>query len=330
MTQKYKLTSETIIRWGKTLYRIEALLSFGTVSAGHKGGFVESEKNLSQKDKSWIWGDAKIWGDAEISGDAKISGNAEISGNAKISGEAEISGNAEIWGNAKISGDAKISGEAGISGDAKIWGDAEISGDAKISGNAGISGNAKISGDAEISGDAKISGDAEISGNAEIWGETKISGDAKIWGNAKISGDAKISGEAEISGNAEIWGDENSFKQDLIAEVLKLPDELEAIRDALAFGKINGSTYSTCGCSCLAGTIAKNRNIEKIESGCLIEENGNKFQVDSSSPRERWFMGISEGNTPENNYMAKRAHEWICEAIVMRDHIRATSIKEAA
>lgn len=46
--KKYKLTNETIVHFGFTLYRIEALMDFSDVKAGDKGGFVQSENNLSQ------------------------------------------------------------------------------------------------------------------------------------------------------------------------------------------------------------------------------------------------------------------------------------------
>ena len=120
------------------------------------------------------------------------------------------------------------------------------------------------------------------------------------------------------------------FKQDLIAEVLKLPDELENLRETIIAGKINGSTYSTEGCSCLAGTIAKHRGIRTVTSGCTIDENGLSFQVDASSPREQWFAMITEGKTPENHEQSRIALEWINEAIAIRDNIRSTARKEAA
>lgn len=47
--KKYELTDETIIIDGKTLHRIKALRSFGSVVKGELGGFVECEANLSQK-----------------------------------------------------------------------------------------------------------------------------------------------------------------------------------------------------------------------------------------------------------------------------------------
>lgn len=48
--KKYKLTDETCnTLHGKTLYRIEALTGFANVKAGDKGGYVQSECNLSQE-----------------------------------------------------------------------------------------------------------------------------------------------------------------------------------------------------------------------------------------------------------------------------------------
>ena len=40
--KKYELTDEFVEHWnGKKLYRIRALVTFGTVVAGQLGGFVE-------------------------------------------------------------------------------------------------------------------------------------------------------------------------------------------------------------------------------------------------------------------------------------------------
>lgn len=76
--KKFELTSETKINiFGKKLFRIKALISFGNVEAGETGGWVEKEENVNQ------------------SGDAWVSGNAEVSGNARVSGNAWVSGNAD-------------------------------------------------------------------------------------------------------------------------------------------------------------------------------------------------------------------------------------------
>ena len=66
MGKKYKLTDEAIQHYGKTLYRIEALIDFGDVDKGDKGGFVESEENLSHDGNCWVCGNANVCGDAKV------------------------------------------------------------------------------------------------------------------------------------------------------------------------------------------------------------------------------------------------------------------------
>ena len=57
---KYRLTDETKEWCGRTLHRIEALKSFGDMSAGEKGGWIEKEENLSQEGSCWVYGDARV------------------------------------------------------------------------------------------------------------------------------------------------------------------------------------------------------------------------------------------------------------------------------
>lgn len=57
--KKFELTSETKINiFGKKLFRIKALISFGDVEAGETGGWVEKEGNVSQSGDAWVYGDA--------------------------------------------------------------------------------------------------------------------------------------------------------------------------------------------------------------------------------------------------------------------------------
>ena len=70
--KKFELTQEAKIYLGKTLYRIKALISFGNVSAGDMGGWIEKEENLSQDGDAWVYGDAEVYGDAHIMWISKI------------------------------------------------------------------------------------------------------------------------------------------------------------------------------------------------------------------------------------------------------------------
>ena len=69
--KKFELTSESIVNiFGKKLFRVKALVEFGSVKAGELGGYIEKEENLSHNGNAWV------------SGDAKVSGNAWVYGNA--------------------------------------------------------------------------------------------------------------------------------------------------------------------------------------------------------------------------------------------------------
>ena len=138
ISKKYKLTDETIQVGDITLHRIEALRNFSNVYKGEKGGFVESEDNLSQDGDCWIYGTAKVCGNARVVDNAKVCGNARVVDNASIYGDALIYGNAEVFGNAKVLTHARICDNA------KVWGNTKVCGDAIIYGRAEVGGDAKV------------------------------------------------------------------------------------------------------------------------------------------------------------------------------------------
>ena len=111
---KYRLTDETKEWFGRTLHRIKALKSFGDISAGEKGGWIEKEENLSQEGSCWVYGDARVYDnarvydDAQVSGDARVYDNARVYGNTRVCGKAQVSGNARVYGDARVSGDAQV------------------------------------------------------------------------------------------------------------------------------------------------------------------------------------------------------------------------------
>ena len=66
--KKFELISEFVTNvFGKKLFRIKALVSFGDVSAGELGGFVEKEENLSNNGNAWVSGNARVSGNADFS-----------------------------------------------------------------------------------------------------------------------------------------------------------------------------------------------------------------------------------------------------------------------
>ena len=51
--KKYELTAESIVKFGRTLFRIKALVAFENVEEGELGGFVEKEGNLDRTSRSF-------------------------------------------------------------------------------------------------------------------------------------------------------------------------------------------------------------------------------------------------------------------------------------
>ena len=148
--KKFELTTEFITNaLGKKLFRIKALVEFGSVKAGELGGYAEKEENISQDGNAWVSGDARVYGDAKVFGNVRVSGNAWVYGNACV------------YGNAKVSDNVRVSDDACVYGDAKVFDNAWVSGDALVSGNAKVFGNAEVYGDAKVSDNAEVSGDAD-------------------------------------------------------------------------------------------------------------------------------------------------------------------------
>ena len=94
--KKYELTSETKVINGVELHRIKALDSFGNVKKGELGGWIESEKNLSQDGNAWVYGNAKVREYAWVCDNAKVYGHAKVFGHATISGDATVGKTADF------------------------------------------------------------------------------------------------------------------------------------------------------------------------------------------------------------------------------------------
>ena len=148
--KKYELTTGTLQFAGRTLHRIKAVKDFGSVKAGEFGGWIESEENLSQADKAWVYNNAKVFDNARVYGDAAVSDDATVCG------YAIVYDNARVYDNAEVSDYVEVFENAIVFGHAKVYGFTRIFGNAIVLGNAILFGHAKVYGKATINGDAKV------------------------------------------------------------------------------------------------------------------------------------------------------------------------------
>ena len=114
MEKKYKLTDETIEVEGKALYRIEALKDFCEIKKGDKGGFIESEDNLSHEGNAWVYDDACVYDNALVTDDACVSDNARVYNNSCVYDDARVCGNSRVYGTARVTDDACVCGKARV------------------------------------------------------------------------------------------------------------------------------------------------------------------------------------------------------------------------
>lgn len=132
--KKYELIPcDTVEFAGVTLYRIRSLAAFicgngRPVKIGDFGGYIESEKNLSNCGEAWVSDGAMVFGSATVFGNALVQDTAIVCENARVCGDAHASGGSIIRGNSTVCGFSRISERATVSGNAKIYGSAWLAG----------------------------------------------------------------------------------------------------------------------------------------------------------------------------------------------------------
>ena len=143
MENKYRLTDETIEFNGVKLHRIEALKDFSVVKKGDKGGFVQSEKNLSHDGDCWIFNDAKVYSNAKVSESAIVYENAIVRGSSVVRGLAIVRGSSIVNDLAIVRGSSIVEGHSHVLEEAVVSGTSIVRGISTVLGHASIF-NAKI------------------------------------------------------------------------------------------------------------------------------------------------------------------------------------------
>lgn len=123
--KKYEIVKDNFKEiYGIKVYRIRALKDIENrhqnIKAGDLGGYVQSERNLSQNNNCWIFDDAIVFDNANVIQNANICDHAQISDNAIIMGYATIMGHSKICDHAKIGGRALIAERAEIDENAEL------------------------------------------------------------------------------------------------------------------------------------------------------------------------------------------------------------------
>ena len=163
--KKYQLLEDdTIVRDGRTLYRIQALRDVRfRVEKDAVGGYVEKEANLSQEGPCWLFDEACAYDDARVEGTAALYDEATLRGKAKL-----IEG-ASLWGKAILQGEAQVGGVSSLDEQVVVGGKAILKGRVSLYKDVHVGGNAYLEG-TDPNCDLVIQGTTMIHGTTIIQG----------------------------------------------------------------------------------------------------------------------------------------------------------------
>lgn len=211
MERKYRLSQETkILPNGTVLHRVIPCKNFyietkeGTIfiRKGIKGGWVESETNLSHNGTCWVDGEAMVYNNARVCDDAYVRENAVVKDYAKVCE------NAVVGGCASISNDSVISGKALVKDSAVIKHSAIVSKDAVVKNYATIKNRGVVYG--------RVTGNAVISDRASVLEESLISDNAFLGGRVRVK-ESVVEAQSVIKGRVFL---DNSFVSRTVDENL--------------------------------------------------------------------------------------------------------------
>lgn len=246
---KFRLTDESKTVNGIKLYRIEALkdLGFYGVKQGDKGGFVESEANLSQNLDSWIGDNACVYNKAFVGRNSFVGGNAIINDRAQVKENTRVIDNAQVSGQSSLK-NSDISGDAVVSGSVTV-----VNAGSKLvaSGKTQVLGKVVIDGKVDITDKAKIDGTSQgiYLSNVKVADEAEIIATGSIESNVQFIGKCSISGNVRINIKPLSGGSTFTFKD------IKTSGKFRFNSDAFGYSKTSIVTPADFGDKELAGDI---------------------------------------------------------------------------
>lgn len=150
------------------------------VKKGEKGGYVSSNKNLSQKGSCWIYGDAQVLGDAKVLGDAQVRDNAKVINGSIVADNAEVYDDATVFNSSVVAGNAQVYGRAQVFNDAKVLDNAQVYDNARVFNSSIVAGNAEVYDHAQVFNSAQVLDNAEVYRNGQVFNSTIVRGNDEV------------------------------------------------------------------------------------------------------------------------------------------------------
>jgi len=124
-------------------FRIKALKSFGSVEKGDIGGYVTSEKNLSQDGNCWVFDKAEMHNKSRLFDDAKMYDESKMYNESKMLNFAEMYDNAEMHNESEMHNNSRMCKNAALFDNAKMYDCTEISENSELRSNVELHSDTK-------------------------------------------------------------------------------------------------------------------------------------------------------------------------------------------
>ena len=198
MEKKYEFTGSVMRIDGHYVKQIVAIRSFGEIKKGVKGGYIQSEDNLSHDGDCWVYPDGVVAEHAVVQDNAKVYSGI-VFNSAVIKDNANIGRTHCKFGKPRVCGAAVVCDNASVHDNAFVSDFAVLSESATVSDYARVEGNARMSGDAHAFHYACVFGNAKLQDNTFICGHVKIGGNTTLIERCCITNDSVLLGDSVFS-----------------------------------------------------------------------------------------------------------------------------------
>ena len=193
--KKYKLTEESkVLEREITVYRIEALKDFTLINGkevkkGDKGGWLQSEANMSQEGNCWVYEECVMMGNSHRSGDSIGYGNSLQYGNSRQYGNSMQYDNSRQgsysrqYGNSRQYGDSWQYGNSMQYGNSRQYDNSWQYGNSRQFGNSRQYGNSQQYENSQQYGNSQQHDDSQQYDNSMQFGISQQYNNSRQGGN---------------------------------------------------------------------------------------------------------------------------------------------------
>ncbi|MCB0802844.1 MAG: hypothetical protein KDB74_07080 [Flavobacteriales bacterium] len=158
--KKYKLTNESLIFEGRTLYRIKALRDIPSwgVKAGDLGGYVQHEYNLDQSGDCWIFDNAKAMDNSQVTGNSRMYGNSYMCENSRMYDYSLMRDNSSMRNNSSMRGNSSMCDNSRMCENSGMYGDSVMRDYSCMCENSSLIKNGMLQGETYLIKDLVVDG----------------------------------------------------------------------------------------------------------------------------------------------------------------------------